>query len=85
MLEALAKLLGVTGLVLGIFYLLYKQVVEKVKLPGLSRAQAFALLLIFLVLVWLLAVIVILNQSGIQFGGINVDDVSGESVVNVGN
>ncbi|PTX55714.1 hypothetical protein C8N43_0355 [Litoreibacter ponti] len=78
MLEKLAELLGATGLVLGIFYLLYKQVISKVKLPGLSRKQAFSLLVITLLLIWSIAIIVILTDGGgIQSGGININNVSG--------
>lgn len=78
MLEKLAELLGATGLVLGIFYLLYKQVIAKVKLPGLTRQQAFRLLVITLLLVWSVAIIVILTGGGgFQSGGININNVNG--------
>lgn len=82
MLQTLAQLLGATGVAMGIFYLLYKQIIDKVKLPGLNRKQTFALLIILLLLIWSFAIFVILAQGGLQFGTTAVQNVEGTVTIN---
>ncbi len=81
LLQTLAQLLGITGLIIGIYYLLYRQVIQKVKLPGLNRRQAFILLMTILILVWILAVLSIVFNGGLQLGHINIRNVSDSSEV----
>jgi len=48
---------GIGGIALGIFLYLFKDLLKKIKVPGLKREQWFKVIIIFMVLVWLLAII----------------------------
>lgn len=55
--KALGRIAGISGICLGIFYLLFKQLIDKIKIPGLSSNQWFTVIIIFMVLVWIVAII----------------------------
>ena len=72
LLGTLAQLLGVTGAAIAVFYLLYKQIIDKVKLPGLTRRQSFVLILVLMAAIWSFAIFVILGSSDWQVGSLNI-------------
>lgn len=63
-LTALAKLLGMSGLIAGIFYLLYKQILSMKIFSKMSQSQTFWLILILAILTWLLAIFWFFSQHG---------------------
>jgi nitrate reductase gamma subunit len=54
-LETVGKIAGLGGLALGVFLLLFRDVIRKKIFPNLTRSQAFRLLMLVLVLVWSVA------------------------------
>jgi len=60
-LQTLAKIAGVSGLVIGVFYLLYKQILTLRIFSKLSKAQTFKLIWSIAFLVWALAIVVVLD------------------------
>ena len=54
-LETVGKIAGLGGLALGVFLLLFRDVIRKNIFPNLTRSQAFRLLMLVLVLVWSVA------------------------------
>ena len=56
MLVDLLKVGGVTGLSIGVLYLLYRQLLSLGIFPKLTRRQAFILLLIVIILVFLVVI-----------------------------
>ena len=66
LLETLAKLLGMSGVIAGIFYLLYKQILSLKIFSKMSRSQTFWLILTIAVLTWLLAVFWLFGQNGLN-------------------
>jgi hypothetical protein len=61
MLGTLAKVAGLSGLVVGVFYLLYKQILAMSIFTKLSRRQTFFLISSMAFLVWALAVTAVLD------------------------
>ena len=55
LLKSLASALGLAGLVAGIFYLLYRQLLALKIFSKMSSGQTFALVTLVAVLVWILA------------------------------
>jgi hypothetical protein len=76
MLGTLAKVAGLSGLVVGVFYLLYKQILEMSIFTKLSRRQTFFLISSMAFLVWALAVTAVLDikiqDIAMIFGSNNV-------------
>jgi hypothetical protein len=65
MLESLLKIGGVTALTIGVFYLLYKQILSLKIFAKLGRTQTFVVVCFLAVLVWLLAMTTLLfNDQG---------------------
>lgn len=57
MLVELAKILGISGVIAGIFYLLYHQILSLEIFSKLTKRQTFWLLFTIAVMIWLFAVI----------------------------
>jgi hypothetical protein len=76
MLGTLAKVAGLSGLVVGVFYLLYKQILAMSIFTKLSRRQTFFLISSMAFLVWALAVTAVLDikirDIAMIFGSNNV-------------
>ncbi|MCP4318699.1 MAG: hypothetical protein GY789_22560 [Hyphomicrobiales bacterium] len=66
MLVSLAKLLGMSGLIAGIFYLLYKQILSLGIFSKLTKQQTYRLIMTMAVLTWLLAVFWLFGDTGIN-------------------
>lgn len=66
MLAKLAELLGVSGVIVGVYYLIYKQILSLNIFPTLTRKQAFRLILVMSVLTWLLAVLWLFDGLGLN-------------------
>lgn len=64
MLVSIAKLLGVSGLIVAVFYLLYKQILALKIFAKLTRRQTFQLIMTMAVLTWLLAVFWLFGENG---------------------
>ncbi|MEM7291067.1 MAG: hypothetical protein AAF412_11980 [Pseudomonadota bacterium] len=62
----MAKLLGISGVVAGIFYLLYKQILSLGIFAQLTKKQTFTLIMTMAVLTWLFAVFWLLGQNGLN-------------------
>ena len=60
MLEALLKLGGVTALALGIFYLLYRQLLALKIFARLGAKQTFTIVCLLAVLVWSTAIVALI-------------------------
>ncbi len=75
MLTTLVKVGGVTALVIGVFYLLYRQILILRIFAKMSRGQTFVLLFIVAILVWALAIAVVtdlkLHEVAMIFGSHN--------------
>ena len=63
MLEALAKIGGVTGLTIGVFYLLYWQILSLGVFRALSANQTFFFLCFAGALIWLLAMAALIRTD----------------------
>jgi hypothetical protein len=76
MLGTLAKVAGLSGLVVGVFYLLYKQILAMSIFTKLSRRQTFFLISSMAFMVWALAVTAVLDikirDIAMIFGSNNV-------------
>jgi hypothetical protein len=57
LLKTLGQALGIGGLALGIFFLLFREVIRKSIFPTLKRDDAYKLLRLITVLIWSVAVI----------------------------
>jgi hypothetical protein len=57
LLKTLGQALGIGGLALGIFFLLFREVIRKSIFPTLKKDDAYRLLRLITVLVWSVAVI----------------------------
>jgi hypothetical protein len=66
MLVSIAKLLGMSGLVVAVFYLLYKQILALEIFSKLSRNQTFSLIFVMAILTWLLAVFWLFGDKGVN-------------------
>ncbi len=55
LLESLGKIAGIGGISLGIFLLLFQGLLKKLKVPGLKQDQWFRIIIVFMVLVWSVA------------------------------
>lgn len=55
--DSLGKIAGLGGIALGVFLLLFKKLLEKIKVPGLTKAQWFKVIVIFMILVWSVAIL----------------------------
>jgi hypothetical protein len=56
LLKALGEALGIGGLALGVFFLLFREVIRKSIFPTLRKPDAYRLLRLVSVLVWLVAI-----------------------------
>jgi hypothetical protein len=67
MLEGLLKLGGVTALAIGVFYLLYRQLLALRIFARLGAGQTFVIVCLVAVLVWSTAVIALItNDQGLR-------------------
>jgi hypothetical protein len=57
LLKTLGQLLGIGGLALGIFFLLFREVIRKSIFPTLKKDDAYRLLRLISVLIWSVAVV----------------------------
>jgi len=57
LLKTLGQILGIGGLALGIFFLLFREVIRKSIFPTLKKDDAYRLLRLIAVLIWSVAVI----------------------------
>src|SRR6266566_1588175 len=57
LLKTLSEVLGIGGLALGIFFLLFREVIRKKIFPTLKKDDAYRLLRLITVLIWSVAVI----------------------------
>jgi hypothetical protein len=57
LLKTLGQVLGIGGLALGIFFLLFREVIRKSIFPTLKKDDAYKLLRLITVLIWSVAVI----------------------------
>src|SRR5215470_3116592 len=57
LLKTLGEALGIGGVALGIFFLLYREVIRKKIFPTLKKDDAYRLLRLITVLIWSVAVI----------------------------
>jgi hypothetical protein len=57
LLKTLGETLGIAGVALGIFFLLFREVIRKSIFPKLEKADAYRLLRLVTVLIWSVAVI----------------------------
>jgi hypothetical protein len=57
LLKTLGQVLGIGGLALGIFFLLFREVIRKSIFPTLKKDDAYRLLRLITVLIWSVAVI----------------------------
>jgi hypothetical protein len=65
-LEPLLKAGGVTGLVIGVFYLLYREMLAMRIFAKLGSAQTFVIVLVVAFLVWSMAMSALfLNEKGL--------------------
>jgi hypothetical protein len=56
LLKTLGQILGIGGLALGVFFLLFREVIRKSILPTLKKDDAYRLLRLISVLTWFVAV-----------------------------
>jgi|GEM_PF-2994529 len=57
MLIQLGKIAGIAGIGLGVFFLLFKNLLKKIQAPGLDKGQWYKVIVIFMILVWTIALI----------------------------
>jgi hypothetical protein len=57
LLKALGQILGIAGLALGVFFLLFRELIRKSIFPTLKKDDAYRLLRLITVLIWSVAVI----------------------------
>ena len=57
LLKTLGQILGIGGLALGVFFLLFREVIRKSIFPTLKKDDAYRLLRLITVLIWSIAVI----------------------------
>ena len=55
-LRSLGQIAGVAGVGLGVFLILYRDVIRKTIFPNLTKRQGFLIIVLFLVLVWSVAI-----------------------------
>lgn len=79
LLKSLATALGLSGLVAGIFYLLYRQILSLGIFAKISRNQTFALVTLVAVLVWILAMATL-----VDFGPFAVVSGDGNTTIQTG-
>ena len=65
MLETLLKIGGITALIVGVFFLLYREIIRRNIFVKLSQVQTFALFLVITILVWSVAITGILFRDGV--------------------
>lgn len=64
MLETLLKVGGITALIVGVFFLLYREIIRRNIFVTLSQSQTFVIFLLITILVWSLAITGILFRDG---------------------
>ncbi len=55
-LETVGKIAGIGGLSLGVFLILFQSLLKKIKVPGLKQSQWYTIILVFMILVWSVAI-----------------------------
>lgn len=81
MLVELLKIGGVTALVVGVMFLLYREVLRLEIFPMLSKKQTFQLLMLLIILVWSLAMYALISTGGIQISQLRTGDVTNGTVI----
>lgn len=56
-LKTVGQIAGIGGLSIGVFLLLFKDLLKKLKVPGLTRNQWFKVIVVFMCMVWSIGVI----------------------------
>jgi nitrate reductase gamma subunit len=64
----LLKIGGITGLVIGAFYLLYRQIIALPIFQRIGRTQTFVLLVLLAMLIWSLAIVRLTGLSFAEMG-----------------
>jgi hypothetical protein len=67
LLQDLLKIGGITALAIGVFYLLYRQVLQMTIFQQIGKTQTFALLVIIVFLVWSIVIASITGSVNIIF------------------
>jgi hypothetical protein len=57
LLKTLGQILGIAGVALGVFFLLFREIIRKAIFPTLKKDDAYKLLRLISVLIWSVAVI----------------------------
>lgn len=55
-LETLGKIAGLGGLALGVFLILFRDILKKLKVPSVTRDQWYKVIVFFMILVWSIAI-----------------------------
>jgi uncharacterized membrane protein len=64
MLETLLKVGGVTALIVGVFFLLYREIIRRNIFVTITQTQTFVIFLVITILVWSVAITGILFRDG---------------------
>jgi len=56
-LETLGKIAGLGGLALGVFLILFRDLLKKLKVPAITREQWYRVIVYFMILVWSIAIV----------------------------
>jgi tetratricopeptide (TPR) repeat protein len=56
-LEMLGKIAGLGGLALGVFLILFRDILKKLKVPVITREQWYRVIVYFMILVWSIAIV----------------------------
>lgn len=90
LLESLGKIAGIGGISLGVFLLLFRKLLEKIIVPGLTKAHWFKVIVIFMVLVWSVAILGIgawgysyYLTNGQPVSSVTVDPMTGKAIETV--
>lgn len=69
LLKMLGQIAGIGGIALGVFLLLFRDVIRKRIFPKLTQKQGYYIILIFMVLSWSVAIagVLILNYQSFHF------------------
>lgn len=67
LLVPLLKAGGITALAIGVFFLLYRQLLGMQVFRQMGTRQTFSLLLVVVILVWSIAMVTVLSKDGFNF------------------
>ena len=69
LLKTAGQIAGIGGLALGVFFLLFKDLLKKIAAPGMTKEQWFRVVIIFMVLVWSVALAGVGAWLWVSLGG----------------